>query len=276
MFAAISTCSYGLNLVAKDYLHWLNWQSYPTARFVTSGCLFAVAYALHRRFTFRHAAKDLGLAVYAAQGVQIAAMFERVGEHCDHIHIDLVDQTVKPDAAAVDLDVIRQARELWSCQPFMLHIMSRTPRRWVDACMAQVDAVLVHIDGEDDVLGILAACRLHRKAAGVVAHHTVTLGQLLPFLPHCDYVLVLGIEHPGNSGQTVMPSALALAEVLAGLADRYGYRLIFDGGVTVENVNSIPADLIISSWTVLRAEDPIAAALALMSGINHAKNRADG
>jgi pentose-5-phosphate-3-epimerase/putative flippase GtrA len=272
LFACISCCSYCLNLVTKDWLNLLNWHSYPMARFITSGSLFIVAYTLHRRFTFRRSAKDFGLAVYAAQGTDVQALYQRIGEHCDHIHIDLVDESCKPDAEPVDTAVIAQARAYWTWQPFMIHIMSRRPRRWVDACLEHVDVVLVHIDGDEDVLATLAECRLRGKAPGVVAHHSVTLAQLMPYLPHCDYVLMLGIERPGYSGQPMMASAMVMAKVLAAMSDRYGFRLIFDGGVTIDNVNHIPADYIVSSTTVLHAEDPTRAALALMSGLRNARD----
>jgi ribulose-phosphate 3-epimerase len=273
LFALISCCSYGLNLSAKGQLDWLGWDYYPSARFLTSGALFAVAYYLHRHFTFRHAAKDLGLAVYAAQGTDVEAMFERIGEHCDHIHIDLVDETFKADAAPVEIPVIQRARESWPWHPFVLHIMSRRPAAWAKACLPLVDVVLIHVDVEDDPWSIMAGCRVAGKGFGIVSHHTVTLDRLLPLLPHCDYVLVLGIEKPGYSGQTMMPEALIMAETLAHLGMRHGFKLIFDGGVTVENVQRVPADMIVSSSSVLRSEDPIAAALALMTGVTHERPR---
>jgi pentose-5-phosphate-3-epimerase len=272
LFVVISSCSYALNLVAKDYLNLLSWNSYPLARFVTSGCLFVVAYSLHRRFTFRHSAKNFGLAVYAIKGTRIQDLFDRVGEHCDHIHFDLVDQTVKPDAEPIETQVIVQARALWTWQPFMLHIMSHQPRRWVDACIDHVDVVLVHINGEDDIMSILAQCCIHKKQVGIVYHHSVTLAQLIPFLPHVDFVLILGVEQPGYSGQLLMQSAVEMAETLDLMSIKYGFKVIFDGGITIENVNRIPADYIISSSTVLQAEDPIRAVLSLMSGVTNARS----
>lgn len=266
LFAAISVASFSMNLVAKDWLHWLNWHNYPDARFLTSGGLGLIAYVLHRRFTFRHAAKNLGLAVYAAADCDPQHMFARIGEHCDHIHIDLVDDTMKPDALPVDPQVIRRARMLWTWQPFILHVMSRRPSRWLDACLDQVDAVLFHLDLDEDLMEHVARCRLAGKEVGVVAQHGDPMSRLLPWFPHVDYVLILGIERPGYSGQTMVPGSLVLAERLVPLAQRYGFRLIFDGGVTVDNVNHIPTDLIVSSSTVLRAENPAHAALALMTG----------
>ncbi len=269
LFTAISVCSYSLNLFAKDYLHLLNWSNYPMARFITSGSLFTIAYGLHRRFTFRHSAKNFGLAVYASEGTDVQDMFDRIGEHCDHIHIDLVDESFKADAAPVDLNVITKARALWTWQPVMIHIMSKTPLAWLNACIDDVAVALVHVDIDDDIWAVIACCRQAGKSPGIVAHHRIELAQLLPLLPHVEYVLVLGIEKPGCSGQHMMPSALDLAQSLAQMSESYGFKLIFDGGITVDNVNRVPADYIVSSSTVLRAEDPVRACLSLMSGITN-------
>ena len=78
----------------------------------------------------------------------------------------------------------------------------------------------------------------------MVWHHTVTVAQMMPFLPHVDFVLILGIEKPGCCGQTVMGEALQTAELFASMAGRYGYQLIFDGGVTTTTWKPSP----LPSW----------------------------
>jgi ribulose-phosphate 3-epimerase len=268
-FSAISVFSYSINIYASNFLHVINWQSYPLARFLTSGCLFFIAYSLHRRITFRSAAKNFGLAIYVSRSSDINAIFQRVGEYCDHIHIDLVDETMKDDAEEIDLCVIKKARKFWTWQPFMVHIMSKSPYHWVRECIDDVDVVLVHIDSDDNIYQIIAECRSKQKKFGVVAHSSVDLADLLPYLPHVDYVLVLGIEKPGHSGQTLMPQAINMAHTLALLSRRYNYNLIFDGGVTLQNVNNIPAEYIVSSSAVLRNENPVRACLSLMTGVTH-------
>jgi len=217
--------------------------------------------------------KNFGLAVYAAEGTDLDLIFSRISQHCDHLHIDLVDQTMRADSAPVDLQIIKRARELWTWQPFMLHIMSRKPSQWFDPAIQLVDAVLIHVDIEDDIFSLLAECRKHSKSPGIVAHHSVSLERTMPFLPHIDYLLVLGIEHPGQSGQKILPEALELAKKYKKLSEVYPFKLIFDGGVTLDNSHEIPAEFIVSASTVLQAEDPIAASLILKSGRKNAEQR---
>jgi len=260
LFALVSIVSYSLNLAAMTRF---GLADYPLGRFVTAGCLFMIAYTLHRRFTFRKTARNLGLAVYASEGDSVREAFEHVGDLCDHIHFDLVDATFDPEAAPVDLEQIREARRLWAWQPFCLHVMSRTPLRWIDECRDLADCFLVHVDVDDDVAEVIARCRQRRRSVGVVWHHTVTFGQIMPYLPHVDFVMVLAVERPGHSGQEMMDAALEAAATFDALASRYGYELIFDGGVTKENVHHVPARIIVSASGVLRAENPAHTALLL-------------
>lgn len=259
-FALVSILSYSLNLAT---ITWLDLTDYPLGRLATAGCLFMVAYSLHRRFTFRDTARNLGLAVYASSEGGVREAFEHVGDLCDHIHFDLIDTTFDPLAAPVDVSRIDEARRLWLWQPFCLHVMSRRPLRWIEECWDVADCVLVHLDIDDDVMEVIARCREMRCKVGVVWHHTVSYGELMPYLPHVDYVMVLGIDQPGHSGQPLMQAALEAVNLFDGLTSRYGYELIFDGGVTKDNVGRIPARIVVSSSAVLRAENPGQATLLL-------------
>jgi ribulose-phosphate 3-epimerase len=265
LFAAISAFSYLLNLAAAHYLV-IPWTSYPVSRFFTAGCLFMVAYYLHRRITFRNITRNLGLALYVREGDELQRAYDRIGDQCDHVHFDLVDSTFDVSAAPVELGKIAAARQLWTWQPFCLHVMSKTPLRWIEQCWQSVDWIVLHVDVLDDVMEVIASCRQWGRRVGIVWHESITLAQMLPYLPHVDFVVVLGIAQPGRSGQVMTEESLQAAALLNDMASRYGYELIFDGGVTTDNVDRIPAQILVSSSHVLQAENPIHAALALRSG----------
>ena len=48
--------------------------------------------------------------------------------------------------------------------------MSMTPRRWVEQCWADVDWFLFQVNAHDDLMSLIADCRLHGKKVGVVWH----------------------------------------------------------------------------------------------------------
>lgn len=266
LFSVVSVLSYVINVAAISFAPVVEVAGYPATRFLIAGCLFCIAYNLHRRFTFNKTTRNLGLALYLDDGEKIADAYRCVGDHLDHVHIDIVDSTFSPDAAAVDLSLIDEARNMWTWQPVCLHVMSRQPMRWIQECWHRFDWLLIHINVEDDVMEVIARCREYGRKVGVVWHHTVTMNEMLPYLPHVDFVMVLGIEHPGRSGQKVMPEAIRMASTFSDLADKYGYEVMFDGGVSTENVHTISARYVVSSSGVLRAESPVISALTLMGG----------
>lgn len=266
LFALISTISYSLNKYAAQYLQALHWNNYPALCFLTSGCLFVLAYTLHRRFTFRHAPRSLGLAMYTNEIGEISQFYRKVGEQCDHIHVDLLDETFDPEAAPVDILTIALVRDLYHWHPLCLHIMSKRPRQWIEQTAEYCDWILIHVDIEEDVMDNIAFCRERGCKVGVVWHHTIGMHQLLPYLPHVDFLAVLGIDRPGRSGQVIMEAAVVAAKRFRELSQVYNYELIFDGGVTTENISRIPASIVVSSSSVLRAQSPIHNALVLMAG----------
>lgn len=266
LFVLVSVVSYTLNLIAAEYLQSLGWTHAHWTRFVTSGLLFSIGYILHRKYTFRNVVRNLGLAVYLVEQEDLQKAYARVGDHMDHIHLDLVDQTFDASAASVSLAKIREARRIWKWQPFALHIMSKTPLSWIEQCYSDVEWFAVHIDVDDDLMEVISRCREYNRLVGLVWHHHIQLSSLFPYLPHVDFILVLGIDKPGTSGQRVMQAAIEAAELFTRMTTRYNLEVMFDGGVTVDNVREISASYVVSSSTVLRADSPINTALVLRGG----------
>ena len=266
LFTLVSLLSYALNLAAANLIPAVHVAGYPLTRFITAGCLFVIAYSLHRRFTFRRTTRNLGLALYLRNTEELSAAYRSVGDQLDHIHVDVIDKTFCSDADPVDLSLMRDIRDMWTWQPVCLHVMSRQPMCWIEQCWDDFDWLLIHVDIEDDVLKTIARCRERGRKIGVVWHHTVAMSDLMPYLPHVDFVMVLGIQQPGYSGQAIMPDAVRMAQTLSDLSSRYAYKVIFDGGVTTENVHKIPASYVVSNSSVLRAENPVVSALTLMGG----------
>ena len=261
-FVAISVASFILNSGVVNFLHATTDLAYSSLRLGTSGLLFALAYTMHRTFTFDQS-RNFGIAVYASENEDVAKVFETIGHHCDHVHVDLVDETILPTAARVRLDRIEEVRRLWSGYPVCLHVMSRHPRQWCERTWNQVDWYLLPCDADDDLMELIFECRFREKKVGVVWHGDAPLGDLLAYLPHVDFVMVLGIAQPGKSGQTLSERGLAVAQTLERMRPLYHYDLMFDGGVKATNVSQIPGRYIVSASAVLNAARPSAAAHSL-------------
>ena len=198
-FVVVSVFSFTLNMAAVYTLQrWIG-GAYGAARLSSAGLLFLIAYALHRRFTFDRT-RSFGIAVYASATERVFRIFHRVGRNCNHLHVDLVDSTMKIDAAPVDLGQIRRARRLWPGTPVCLHVMSYYPRHWVEQTWDEVDWYLLHVNAHDDLARLILECRLRGKKVGVVWHTSAELGLLMPLLGHVDFVTVLGIARAGPIG----------------------------------------------------------------------------
>lgn len=261
-FVAISVASFLLNSLVVNFLHATTDLAYSSLRLGTSGLLFVLAYTMHRTFTFDQS-RNFGIAVYASEAEDVQRVFDKIGHHCDHIHVDLVDKTVQSAAAPVRLECLREVRTLWSGYPVCLHVMSRNPRQWCEQTWDQVDWYLLPCDGHDDLLELIFDCRSREKKVGVVWHGDAALGELLPYLPHVDFVMVLGIAEPGRSGQELSERGLAVAQTLERMRHLYHYDLMFDGGVKSHNISQIPGRYIVSASGVLNAPLPAVAAHSL-------------
>jgi pentose-5-phosphate-3-epimerase/putative flippase GtrA len=255
-FAMVSFLSFGLNMVAVNWFRELSQAAYGEARLISSGVLFLLAYWLHRRYTFS-LTRNFGIAVYASQSESVRRIFHRIGRNCDHVHVDLIDETMNRDCSPVDLRKLRIARELWRGVPVSLHVMSLAPSRWIAQTWQEVDWYLFHLNVREDLHSLIAECRLRGKKVGIVWHQSVTVGELLPLLPHVDFVMVLGIAEPGRSGQSLLAEAVRVAAALDGLRARYGYELMFDGGINAATIGQIRAKYIVAASAVLRADDPV-------------------
>jgi pentose-5-phosphate-3-epimerase len=258
-FVAISLGSFLANSALVGFFHATTDLAYGWLRLGTAGALFTIAYALHTRFTFNQA-RNFGIAVYASESENVGRIFEAVGHFCDHVHVDLVDETVNAEAEPVCLERIDEARRLWRGYPIALHIMSREPRKWAEQLWRQVDWFLFPCDSVDDLSELVFECRMRGKRAGVVWHQDVPTSRLLPLLPHVDFVMVLAIAKPGQSGQSLSEHGLAVARTLDSMRSLYNYDLMFDGGVKKSNIASIPGRYIVSASAVLNAAQPTAAA----------------
>lgn len=257
-YAAVSVLSFSLNMAVIYYLHDTNESNYWWQRLATSGVLFLFAYALHRCFTFDQA-RNLGIAVYASSDENVDTIFNAVGASCDHIHVDLVDETMGEDPAPVNLFKLKQARQHWPSHPIALHLMSSQPSRWLNATWNDADWFLFHLESEEELFELIFACRERRKKVGVVWRLGNQESQLLRYLPHVDFVMILGIAKPGQSGQKTCPEAIELVNVLNLVRARYGFELMFDGGVNSGNIGEIEAKYVVSASAVLRADNPLLA-----------------
>lgn len=271
-FTAVSIASFCVNMMVLQWVQNETQWGYATSRLVCSGFLFILAYAVHRKLTF-NLDRNFGIAVYASPKEHVRRIFLKVGRNCDHVHIDLVDKSIDP-YAEVDLGKITLARSLWPDVPFAIHLMTRYPERWVDCTLEHIDWFLFSLASEKRLEPLIAKCQLVGKKVGVVWHVADPIEALYSYLPHVDYVMVLGIAKPGFSGQKITPEAMSVIQMLDRVRTRYHFELMFDGCVNSETVSAIPARYIVAASSVLKAKQPARAIYTLKTGARHERRSA--
>jgi len=263
-FVIISAFSLALNWTLKARLAALGW-SYERSRFTSSAVLFLVAYALHRRFSF-HDRKQLGIAVYVDRAEDIRGIWEKVGVFPNFIHLDLVDESVKPGVQPVAANRAEVARAFWPDKPLHVHIMSKTPSRWLPDVLPYCDVVIVHLDLDEPLGPVLDAIRAARREAGLCLRTTDSPEALRPWLGYIQYVLLLAIAEPGRSGQEQDPRVRAHVQTINGWRERELLTLCVDGGVNERTITQLDVEHAVSASSVLNNPDPKRQILRLQTG----------
>lgn len=267
-FAIISALSLVLNQYASRYLKIILDISYPAMRLFTSGMLFTLAYVLHRSITFKGTEKNLGIAIYVNDGVDVGEVYSKVGRFCDHIHVDLIDTSMNESASPVDLSKLDEISAYWTGVETHMHVMSKTPLLWIKQSIHVINTFIIHTDIDEDPWEIIEYCKLHGSKIGMVWNKKSNLKNIIPFLPHVDFMMILGIPKLGVSGQIMNPDAFEMVEVLRDLARKYKFQTIFDGGVNHDNSSQTRTQYIVSSSAILFSKEPMFSAMLLKNGSN--------
>ncbi len=253
-FALISAFSLALNYIFKSRLGAMGW-SYEQSRIVTSGALFLIAYTLHRRYSF-HDFKQVGVAVYVDRVEDIRGIWEKVGAYPNFIHVDLVDRTVAPDKEAPASNRAEVVRAFWPDKPVHVHVMSRTPSRWLPDLLPYADVIFVHLNLDEPIADVLHAIHQGRRKAGICVRVTESVDAVRPFLAEVKHILLLAIENPGASGQVQNPHVREQIRELSRWTERGRLTVCVDGGVNEHNIGRLDVELAVSASSVLNSADP--------------------
>lgn len=255
LFALISLGSGILNWLVNSRLQEEFEFSYEASRTVASGLLFLIAYALHRKFSFRDF-KQVGVAVYANGVENISGIKDKVGDYPGFIHVDIIDETF--GRAGVDPKAYRMEaiRAHWPGKDIHLHIMSRKPSEWLEDSLPHVDVVIIHAELDEPVEPVLEKIRSAGKGAALCVGISTPVESIKPFLGLIDMIMLLTIPEPGASGQTFQAEALSKIASINGWPERRQLSLCVDGGVNESNIHLLHVERVVSGSSVLNHASP--------------------
>lgn len=267
LFVSISLLSLLLNLWLRSHLAGLR-MPYEQSRLLSSALLFSLAYALHRRFSFRNA-KQVGLAVYANSTEDIRQIHSRVGMFPDFIHVDIVDDTFNPQCLLPSTHRLEVVRAYWPDKIIHGHVMSSNPRRWLEDLLRFSNLIILHVEGVADLRDLACEIRAAGKQVGFALRCETPLEDLRPVIDLASLVLLLTIPEPGRSGQGFQMFVLDKMQELNQWPARRSFEVCIDGGVNERNIHLLNIEKVVSGAAVLNHPDPPRQIMRLQTSSNY-------
>lgn len=189
----------------------------------------------------------------------------------DYVHVDVMDGLFVPNIT-IGIPVVKALRPT-TALPLDVHLMIDRPVRYVEQfCDAGADIVTCHIEADSAENTRAALDKIHAKGkrAGVVLKPKTPAEEALPFLEHCDIVLVMTVE-PGFGGQSFMEDMMPkVAQIRRWIDERkYDCELEVDGGVSLKTRDKCVdagANVLVAGSAVYGAQDIPRRIAALRSG----------
>jgi ribulose-phosphate 3-epimerase len=123
--------------------------------------------------------------------------------------------------------------------PLSVHLMMTKPEAYLHPFVkAGADVLLIHIECEGDVRGMLQAIRALGARPGITLNPDTPAESVYPVLPDVDEVLCMSV-HPGYGGQAFMPSVLPKIKALRSAIKARGLEVDInvDGGIDLKTVS---------------------------------------
>jgi ribonuclease H / adenosylcobalamin/alpha-ribazole phosphatase len=274
LFALISIFIYSSNLLLIKFFSIITPLNYSISRLISSAILFTLSYALHRKITFKNT-KKVGVAIYLKKEEDVSKIKERVGNFIDWIHVDLVDSTIRKDSLEVDLSKGAEIKENWPHLKIMTHIMSKTPSKWIEKVSSFSDYIIISPEKEELTLKNLSKIKSLGKKSGICVMAKEEIKINSEVLKNIDILQILGIDHPGASGQEINSEVFLKIEKLNNFRkkSKYNFEICLDGGIKESNANEANAKYIVSGSTILNSDDPKNTIYNLKTGIKEKENQ---
>lgn len=154
----------------------------------------------------------------------------------DWIHVDVMDGHFVPNLT-IGAPVVRSLRPATTL-PLDVHLMIAEPGRYLDDFLAAgADWVTFHIEAESNPRPLLDKIHAAGKRGGLALRPGTDVETVLPFVEHCDMVLVMTVE-PGFGGQSFQAQPLEKIGAIQEAARAHGrvVEIEVDGGIDLKTL----------------------------------------
>ena len=181
----------------------------------------------------------------------------------DYVHVDVMDGLFVPNIT-IGIPVVAAIRKITDL-PLDVHLMIDRPIRYVDDfCKAGSDILTVHVeaDTEENTLAALRRIRENGVRAAISVKPKTPAEAVLPYLPHCDLILVMTVE-PGFGGQSFMADMMPKVSQIRRYIDARNpaCELEVDGGINERTAlvcRENGANVLVAGSAFFKSADPAA------------------
>ena len=203
----------------------------------------------------------LSPSILAADFANLQRDIENIEENgSDWVHVDVMDGIFVPNIS-IGIPVVKSIRPVTKL-PLDVHLMITRPIRYVEEfARAGADWITFHIEADTPENNMACLEKIHSMGcrAGISLKPGTPVEEAIPYLPHCDMVLVMTVE-PGFGGQKfmadMMPKLKTLRQLCAGVNP--GCHLQVDGGVDLRTCGICKesgADVLVAGSAYFKAAD---------------------
>src|SRR5215211_1664071 len=213
---------------------------------------------------------------FARLGEEIATV-EAAG--ADWIHVDVMDGHFVPNITMGPF-IVATCRRITKL-PLDVHLMIEQPERYLEAfANAGASGLTVHVETCPDIVGTLKQIKSLGCKAGAVLNPETPVGAIQPALTEADLILVMSV-HPGYSGQSFMPEAIAKVSEIRKKLDalRSSAWLEVDGGIdlgTLPKMKEAGATAFVAATAVFKHPEGPAAGVRQLRDIIARNETASG
>lgn len=156
------------------------------------------------------------------------------------VHVDVMDGHFVPNLS-FGTGIVKSLRTKFPNMFLDTHLMLDNPHMYIDAfAKAGSDLISIHVEPDYPIAPTLGEIHLLGKKNGIVLNPKTPVGDVVPYLPQVDLVLVMSVQ-PGFGGQSFNPVALEKIQMLKKIREESGlsFRIEVDGGITAQNVAAV-------------------------------------
>lgn len=163
----------------------------------------------------------------------------------DYLHLDIMDGVFVKNKTyeAYEIENIINYRK-----PLDVHLMVEDVYKYIDDFKKlNPSYITFHYEVKHDIMDLIKYLKKLNISVGISIKPDTKVGELLPYLPYIDLVLVMSVE-PGAGGQKFIESSIDKINELFEIrnSNNYKYLIEVDGGINDTNIKYLKkADILV-------------------------------